>query len=304
MPGNPSTMYRLRELSGRSRHSPVTVTFLFTMMLNPMLMKHKSFSVFRLCIVSLLLAGCTDSANDEQAPPVMSAIDDMRALQAAKEQETQLARANAAEAVSMNAMPGSVPTSEGNVPAEGKFSVEFDTTVGKFTIEVNRTWSPIGADRFYKLVKDDFYTNAGFFRVVPNFMVQWGIAGDPEKHAKWSINIQDDPMVQSNTRGYVTFAKTSAPDSRSSQIFINFADNSRLDSQGFSPFGKIVKGMDVVDEISAAHGEDPDQSAIEQQGNTYLKKYFPKLDYIKSATVIVDDQPTQEPVAPPVVPVE
>ena len=255
-------------------------------------MKSKSYPIFRLCVVSLLLSGCADSVT-EPPPPVLNAIGDMRALQAAREKEEELARAKAARSA---AADGSSAASD--VLQEGRFSVEFDTTVGKFTIEVNRAWSPIGADRFYKLVKDEFYTEAGFFRVVPGFMVQWGIAAEPAHHAKWDFNIQDDRMVQSNTRGYVSFAKTSAPDSRSSQVFINFADNSQLDSQGFSPFGKVVKGMDVVDRISAAHGEEPDQSAIEQQGNTYLKKFFPNLDYIKSATITVEELPMEELVAP------
>ncbi|MCP4782326.1 MAG: peptidylprolyl isomerase [Fuerstiella sp.] len=183
----------------------------------------------------------------------------------------------------ISALPGSA------VPATGQFEVEFDTTVGKFTIEVNRAWAPVGAHQFYDLVRDGFFDDCGFFRVVPGFMVQFGLAADPAVTARWSKEIPDDPVVESNRRGYVTFAKTSAPDSRSSQMFINFGDNSRLDADGFSPFGKVTRGMAVVDRISAAHREQPDQGAITSQGNAYLKSNFPKLDYVVKARMIIDD---------------
>ena len=168
------------------------------------------------------------------------------------------------------------------------FRVSFDTSKGTFVIEVHRAWAPIGADHFYQLVKGGFYNGCRFFRVVPGFMVQFGMAGDPAVQAAHNTTIKDDPVKQSNKRGYVTFAKTGAPNSRSTQIFINFADNSsNLDrpGMGFAPFGQVVSGMDVVDKIDAQYGERPDQGQIRAAGNAYLMKSFPNLDYVKKATI-------------------
>jgi peptidyl-prolyl cis-trans isomerase A (cyclophilin A) len=173
-----------------------------------------------------------------------------------------------------------------NAKAPATFNVKFDTTAGIFVVEVHRDWAPNGADRFYNLVKNGFYNNTRFFRVVPNFMVQWGINGDPNIQKHWEdANIKDDPVKQSNTRGNITYAQSSAPNSRSTQLFINFKDNSFLDNQRFAPFGKVISGMDVVDKINSTYGERPDQSVIQTQGNAYLNKNFPKLDYIKTATI-------------------
>jgi len=173
-----------------------------------------------------------------------------------------------------------------NAKAPATFNVKFDTTAGIFLVEVHRDWAPNGADRFYNLVKNGFYNNTRFFRVVPNFMVQWGINGDPNIQKHWEdANIKDDPVKQSNTRGNITYAQSSAPNSRSTQLFINFKDNSFLDNQRFAPFGKVISGMDVVDKINSTYGERPDQSVIQTQGNAYLNKNFPKLDYIKTATI-------------------
>lgn len=173
------------------------------------------------------------------------------------------------------------------------FKAQFDTTKGKFIIEVTRTLSPNGADRFYNLVRSGFFKDVAFFRVIPGFMCQFGINGDPAVSAKWrEASIPDDPVKGSNTRGTITFAASSDPNSRSTQLFINFADNSRLDGMGFSPFGKVIEGMDVVDKINGEYGEGapngsgPDQSLIQAEGNAYLKKNFPNLDYIKSASII------------------
>jgi peptidyl-prolyl cis-trans isomerase A (cyclophilin A) len=174
-----------------------------------------------------------------------------------------------------------------NEKAPDKFQAKFDTSKGEFIIEVTRAWSPNGADRFYNLVKNGFYDNCRFFRVVPNFMVQFGISGDPKISAALSrAGIKDDPDKQSNKRGYVTFAKSSAPNSRTTQIFINFKDNTFLDSQNFTPFGNVIKGMNVVDSINSEYGEKPNQTNIQMQGNAYLEKDFPKLDYVKSATIV------------------
>jgi peptidyl-prolyl cis-trans isomerase A (cyclophilin A) len=177
-----------------------------------------------------------------------------------------------------------------NERAPDKFQVKFDTSKGEFIVEVTRSWAPIGADHFYNLVKNGYYDNCRFFRVVPNFMVQFGINGNPKLNGIWSeARIKDDPVKQSNGRGYITYAKTQAPNSRSTQLFINFKDNSFLDNQGFAPFGKVIKGMNIVDSISSKYGEKPNQGLIQTQGNAYLEKSFPDLDYIKTATIVTKE---------------
>jgi peptidyl-prolyl cis-trans isomerase A (cyclophilin A) len=173
-----------------------------------------------------------------------------------------------------------------NEKAPATFKAKFDTSAGAFVVEIHRDWAPNGADRFYNLVKNGFYNDCRFFRVVPNFMVQWGINGDPSIQRNWAqANIKDDPVKESNTRGFITYAQSSAPNSRSTQLFINFKDNSQLDGQRFAPFGKVTSGMEVVDKINSSYGEQPDQFMIQTQGNAYLNKSFPKLDYIKTATI-------------------
>ena len=176
-----------------------------------------------------------------------------------------------------------------NAPAV--YKAKFDTSKGAFVVEVHRDWAPNGADRFYNLVKNGFYDNARFFRVIDGFMVQFGISGDPNIASVWrDANIKDDPVKQSNRRGTITFA-TAGPNTRTTQVFINFGDNAPLDGQGFSPFGKVVSGMEVVDSLykgygeGAPHGNGPDQGRIQQQGNAYLEKDFPELDFIKTATI-------------------
>jgi len=169
--------------------------------------------------------------------------------------------------------------------APEKFKAKFDTSKGSFVIEVHRDWAPKGADRFYNLVKNGFLDDARFFRVVPDFMVQFGIHGDPNIQKNWAnANIQDDPVKQSNKRGYITFA-TRGANTRTTQLFINFKDNAGLDRQGFAPFGEVTSGMDVVDKINSQYGERPNQGSIQAEGNAYLNKEFPKLDYIKKATI-------------------
>ena len=174
-----------------------------------------------------------------------------------------------------------------NEKAPDTFKAKFDTSKGSFTIAVTREWSPLGADRFYNLVKNGWFDNVRFFRVLPNFMVQFGMSGDPALNQAWQgATIQDDPVKQSNKRGFVTFAKTAAPNSRGTQFFINFKDNGFLDAQGFSPFGQVTEGMEVVDKINPEYGESPSQGLISSQGNAYLEKTFPNLDYIKHASIV------------------
>ena len=172
------------------------------------------------------------------------------------------------------------------------FKVQFETTKGTIILDVTRAWAPNGADRFYNLVKNGFFTDIAFFRVIDGFMAQFGIHGDPNVSAMWrEANIEDDPVKASNTRGMVSFA-TAGPDTRTTQLFINYGDNSFLDGQGFSPFAKVSQGMDIVDSLYKGYGEGapsgtgPNQGSIQMQGNQYLQKYFQKLDYIKTAKVL------------------
>lgn len=175
--------------------------------------------------------------------------------------------------------------------APAVYKAKFETTKGVFVIEVTRSWSPNGADRFYNLVKNGFYDNVRFFRVISGFMVQFGISGDPKLSAPWrEARIKDDPVIQSNRRGYVTYAMA-GPNTRTTQVFINFGENGSLDSQGFSPFGRIVLGMEVVDKLNAEYGEGaprgrgPDQGRVQTEGNAYLMKDFGRLDHITRATI-------------------
>jgi peptidyl-prolyl cis-trans isomerase A (cyclophilin A) len=169
------------------------------------------------------------------------------------------------------------------------FQARFETTKGAFVIEVTRAWAPLGADRFYNLVKNGYYDNCRFFRVISGFMAQFGINGDPKLSAVWrQAQIKDDPVKQSNKRGFVTYAMA-GPNTRTTQLFINYNDsNSYLDKDGFSPFGRVVEGMKVVDSLYADYGGAPSdqQPRIQMEGNAYLEKSFPKLDYIKSTVIV------------------
>lgn len=168
------------------------------------------------------------------------------------------------------------------------YEVKFDTTKGEFVIEVTRAWAPLGADRFYNLVKNHFYDKMSFFRVIPGFMAQFGLTGNPEVNKAWNnATIKDDPVTQSNKPGFISFA-TAGPNSRTTQVFINFVDNSRLDHDGFAPFGKVTSGMDVVKQFYDGYGDATTnhQDEITNQGKAYLDKNWPKLDSIKTATII------------------
>jgi peptidyl-prolyl cis-trans isomerase A (cyclophilin A) len=173
------------------------------------------------------------------------------------------------------------------------FSARFATTKGDFVVEVRRSWAPHGADRFFNLVSMGFYDDTRFFRAIAGFMVQFGIPGDPVVAGKWQdARISDDPALQSNRRGLMAFAQTGAPNSRTTQVFIDYGDNSQLDAANFAPFGKVVQGMDVVDSLYAGYGEGapngsgPSQSRVQTEGNVYLDGEFPKLDRILSARVL------------------
>lgn len=167
--------------------------------------------------------------------------------------------------------------------------VSFECTCGNFVLEIHPEWAPRGVERFMSLVEGGFFEGVRFFRVVKSprpFVVQFGISGDPAAAAQWrNKTIQDDPVKQSNKRGTLTFA-TSGPNSRTTQLFINFADNTFLDSQGFSPIGAVVQGMETVDGINGEYGEAPDQGQIQQRGNAYLEEKFPRMDYVKRTVVL------------------
>ena len=171
------------------------------------------------------------------------------------------------------------------------YKARFDTTQGPFVVTVTRAWAPLGADRFYTLVKSGFYDGARFFRVLPGFVVQFGIAGDPAINAKWhNANLMDDPVTQTNRRGTITYG-TAGPNTRTTQVFINLADNARLDSKGFAPFGEVTEGMEAVDKFYSEYGEGapmgagPMQSRAETEGTPYFERDFPKLDYVKKASI-------------------
>lgn len=208
--------------------------------------------------VACLLAGCSAGAGDEV---------DLEALRD----------------------PGSAQMT---ATAPESFRVRFATSRGDFVVQVHRAWAPHGADRFYNLVRGGFFDGTRFFRVLDGFMAQFGIHGDPALAAAWTdAAIPDDIVVESNTRGRLTFA-TRGPHTRTTQLFINFGDNSRLDPQGFAPFGEVVEGMEVVDALHSGYGEGPpsgtgpNQGRIQAEGNDYLETEFPELDYIENARII------------------
>jgi peptidyl-prolyl cis-trans isomerase A (cyclophilin A) len=175
--------------------------------------------------------------------------------------------------------------------APATYKARFDTSKGVFVIDVRRESAPAGADRFYNLVKNGFYDENRFFRVISGFMVQFGINGNPQVSTPWrNAQIKDDPVKQSNKRGFITFA-TSGPNSRTTQVFINFGDNSRLDGLGFASFGQVSSGMNVVDQLYSDYGEGapqgrgPNQGRIQSEGNAYLTRDFPNLDFVRKATI-------------------
>ena len=180
------------------------------------------------------------------------------------------------------------PEMKKTAPASYKAKFETSAEDGDFVIEVTRDWAPHGADRFYNLVRNGFYNGTRFFRVIPGFIVQWGMHGDPEVTAKWyGARIPDDPVKQGNELGTVTFAKGRGRDNRTVQVFVNLADNTKLDGQGFAAFGKVVSGMEAVEAINPEYEKrTPNQGQIAQKGNKYLEKLYPDLDYTRAASIV------------------
>jgi peptidyl-prolyl cis-trans isomerase A (cyclophilin A) len=178
------------------------------------------------------------------------------------------------------------------VAAPDTFVVRFTTTRGPFDVQFVRAWAPKGADRVYFLVRSGYYDDVRFFRVLPGFVAQFGASGDPRIAKIWDVRtIADDPVKQTNTRGTVTFA-TAGPNTRTTQLFVNYTNNARLDRLGFAPLGRVVSGMGVVDSLYSGYGEGPpkgkgpDQDKVAAEGTRYLERNFPKLDWIKSAKVV------------------
>ncbi len=210
-------------------------------------------------------------------------------------------KAPATAAVKPKPSPTAGAVARGNVmnPASLKetapetYKVKVTTPKGDFVVQVTRAWAPLGADRFYNLVRSGFFTDAYFFRIVKGFVTQFGIHSNPAVAKAWrAANIADDPVKESNKRGTLSFA-TAGPNTRTTQIFINLVDNARLDGMGFSPFGQVIEGMDVVDKLYDGYGEAPDQGMIQEQGGAYLKKNFPLMDSIRAAII-----PPATPVTP------
>ncbi|HVR73953.1 MAG TPA: peptidylprolyl isomerase [Planctomycetota bacterium] len=270
----------------------------------------------RVVIVVWALQGCQGGrdATPSQQPPAGDTGGTARGTPAADESKAPKSEVKTAEPAAGDAAsekkgieavkpppstpPAAAPTAALMDPALAKekapetFKAKFATTKGDFVIEVTRAWAPNGADRFYNLVKAGYFNDVAFFRNIKGFMVQFGINGDPAVNTKWIMaRIPDDPVTQSNAPGYVTFA-TSGPNSRTTQLFINHGDNKNLDGMGFSPFGVVVEGIEIVKSLHDGYGEGaprgrgPNQGLLQEQGNKYLKSAFPLLDYVKTATIL------------------
>jgi peptidyl-prolyl cis-trans isomerase A (cyclophilin A) len=232
-----------------------------------------------------LLIGCSSSneskkAEEQQPPPAAAPA----APQSAEAPAPTPALPELKKPEPTKGVPKALPDKAPDV-----FKVNMDTSKGTVVMECHKAWSPRGVDHFYDLVKIHFYDDVRFFRVIRGFMAQFGINGAPMTNSVWSnANILDDPPAgQHNTRGMVTYGKTGMPNSRSTQLFINFGDNSRLDADGFTPICAVTSGMEAVDQIYSGYGEAPDQGLIQSQGNAYLNSQFPRLDYIKKATIVL-----------------
>jgi peptidyl-prolyl cis-trans isomerase A (cyclophilin A) len=266
----------------------------------------RQLSVFAAAItLAFVLVGCdkqpepvseATSTGTTKATILPKAMESVKAVVSATASAAATATALATAAASATAAADSgavaaalLDPKKANEQAPEKFKAKFVTSKGDFVIEVTRAWAPRGADRFYNLVKIGFFTDVFFFRVVKGFVVQFGIHGTPKVSAAWKeATILDEAVKESNKRGYVTYAKA-GPDTRSTQYFINLADNSKsLDKQGFSPFGQVTEGLEVVEKLYSDYGDEltSQQGSIVQEGNAFLKREYPTLDYIKSATIV------------------
>ena len=252
-------------------------------------------------ILVLALAACDSKAPEKKADADTKAGAKAEAKPAAKGDAKAPGKADAkaggdakkADAASADVDPKLLDPAAANEKAPDSYKVKFETTAGDFVIEVKRDQAPIGADRFYNLEKIGFYDDTAFFRAIKGFMVQFGLHGQPAVNKVWrGAQIDDDPVKGSNKRGMLTFAKQNRPNTRTTQVFINFSNNKNLDGMGFAPFGTVVEGMDVVDKIHTGYGEGaprgrgPSQGRIQSEGNAYLKKDFPELDFIKKASIM------------------
>ncbi|MDR0310155.1 MAG: peptidylprolyl isomerase [Acidobacteriota bacterium] len=254
-------------------------------------MRFTVISLIFAVLFAAFIAGCSRKPSEQPAPPEIEAPVPPEETEAPPEAQPQEAAAVSAPAptAAETARAKLLNPAQLNEKAPETFRARFTTSKGDFVIEINRAWSPNGADRFYNLVKNGYYNNCRFFRVIDNFMVQFGIHGDPALNQVLSkARFADDPVKESNKRGYVTFAMTGQPNSRTTQIFVNYKDNSFLDADGFAPFGRVIEGMNIVDSFFSEYQGVPsdNQPRIQAQGNAYLNKEFPKLDYIKSASIM------------------
>jgi peptidyl-prolyl cis-trans isomerase A (cyclophilin A) len=223
----------------------------------------------KLIPVCLLIAGC-NSASRDSLPPIAGAQEVVHDIPV------------------VNWIEGETRTDD--AATSGEYQVRFETTAGDFTMLVHRDWAPRGAERMFQLITSHYYDGAPFYRVMPGFMVQFGMNGDPKGTQYWDRSFPDDPVTQSNQPGLVSFA-TSGPNTRSTQLFVNYGNNTRLDGMGFSPFAEIIEGMDKVNSINAQYLEQPDQGRMTAAGNEYVFTEFPKIDYIIRATFVSTDAP-------------
>jgi peptidyl-prolyl cis-trans isomerase A (cyclophilin A) len=257
--------------------------------------KQKAVAWTALFAAGIMLSGCTKSEQPAEStatqPPKAEAPAQPATPPPAESQPAPVAAStpSAVAAPSRGSVKDLLAPAKLKEKAPETYQVKFDTTRGQFTVTVTRAWAPLGADRFYNLVKHHFYDNAAFFRVVPQFVVQFGINASPPVSAAWKhTKIKDDPVTQTNKRGTIVFA-TAGPNTRTTQVFINLKDNNRLDGMGFAPFGVVDgNGMNVVEMMYEGYGDSagPDQDQLEKQGDPYLLKGWPKLDHIKSATLV------------------
>lgn len=241
-------------------------------------------------LCAALAVACTANTSDTKPKAAAAAKAKPEKTKSAKEKKVDKIVAEVADGVD-TIKPALLRPAKATSEAPASYKVNFDTTKGMFVVEVTRDWAPLGADRFYNLVGMGYYDDIAFFRAINGFMVQFGIHGEGKVNGVWKkAKIKDDPVTQSNTPGYITFA-TSGKDSRTVQVFLNLGNNKNLDNSGFAPFGKVIQGMDVVKKLYTGYGEGaprgkgPSQGRLQGEGNAYLRKEFPELDYIKTATL-------------------